>query len=63
MEMDDKTIEELRLLEPRKAYDTVRRAVLQSPFGTSSEDLLAAMEQMVDAGILTWEQIEEFEEA
>jgi hypothetical protein len=63
MEIDEKTLETLRNLEPRKAYESVRQAVLQNPWGASSEDLLAAMTQMVDAGILSWQQIEEFEES
>jgi hypothetical protein len=61
MELDDMTLETLRELEPRKAYDAVRRAVQQSPWGSSSEDMLSAMEQMVEAGILTWAQIDQFD--
>ena len=63
MELDEKTIEALRALEPRQAYDSVKRAVQQSPWGSSSEDMLSAMEQMVEAGILTWAQIDRFEES
>jgi hypothetical protein len=61
MEMDAKTLEQLRLLGPREAYETVRRAVLQSHWGASSDDLLRALEQAVEAGILTWDDVESFE--
>ena len=61
MEIDHRTIEELRSVEPRRAYDTVRRAVFESPGGASSEDFQAALEQLVDEGILSWDEIEQFE--
>ncbi len=61
MEMDEKTLEHLRTLAPREAYESVRRAVLQNPWGASSEDLQAALDQMIGAGILTWEDVEGFE--
>ena len=61
MEIDDKSLEDLRNLGPRKAYEAVRRAVLQNPWGASSEDLEAALEQVVAAGILTWDDVERFE--
>ena len=63
MEMDEETLEELRRLAPRKAYESVRRAVLNNPWGASSEDLHAALEQVVAAGILSWEEVEEFEQS
>jgi hypothetical protein len=61
MEMDEKSLEQLRRLEPRQVYESVRQAVLQNPWGASSEDLHAALEQVVSAGILTWEDVEHFE--
>ncbi len=63
MEIDEKTLEEMKAMEPRKAYESVRLAVLANPWGSSSEDLLSAFEQVVNAGILTWEQVEGFEES
>ena len=63
MEMDEESLESLRGLDPRTAYDTVRRAVLQNPWGASSEDMQAALEQAVAAGILTWDDVERFEQA
>lgn len=59
---DAETIARLRALGPRKAFEHVRNAVHQSPGGTSSEDFLQAFETLVDHGVLTWEQIEEYEE-
>jgi hypothetical protein len=61
MELDETSLEELRRLDPRKAYEAVRRAVLQNPWGASSEDLRTALEQVVEAGILTWDEVESFE--
>ena len=63
MEIDDKSLEDLRSLGPRMAYETVRRAVLQNPWGASSEDLRSALDQMIAAGILTWDDVERFEES
>jgi hypothetical protein len=62
MEIDEKSLEELKALGPRRAYDTVRRAVLQNPWGASSDDLMTALEQVVEAGILSWDDVERFEE-
>jgi len=33
MEMDEESLERLRSLGPRQAYEAVRRAGLQSPWG------------------------------
>ena len=63
MEIDDTSLDELRCLGPRKAYEAVRRAVLQNPWGASSDDLQSALEQVVAAGILTWDDVERFEES
>lgn len=62
MEMDEKSLQSLRRLEPREAYESIRRAVLRNPWGSSSEDLQSVLEQAVGEGILTWEEIERFEE-
>jgi hypothetical protein len=61
MEIDRKTLEDLRELEPREAWEQVRRAVYQSPGGAASEDFQAALEQLVAEGILSWDEIEQFE--
>jgi len=63
MEIDEKSLEHLRSLGPRAAYDSVRRAVLQNPWGASSDDFQAALEQVVAAGILTWDDVEIFEQS
>lgn len=60
---DAETLEKLRAIGPRKAYERVRATVHQLPGGASSEEFQQAFETMVDHGILSWEQIEEFEEA
>lgn len=63
MEIDEESLEDLRSLGPRKAYEAVRRAVLQNPWGASSEDLRSALEQVIAAGILSWDDVERFEES
>jgi len=61
MEIDRRTLDDLRELGPRDAYESVRRAVYQYPGGVSSEDFQSALEQLVHEGILSWDEIERFE--
>jgi hypothetical protein len=63
MEIDEGSLEDLRRLGPRQAYDALRRAVLSNPWGASSEDLRAVFEQAVAARVLSWDDIERFEES
>lgn len=58
---DPETLDRLRILPPRQAYEDVRDAVYRSG-AVSSDDFLDAFEELVERGILTWEQIEEFGE-
>ena len=57
---DPETLELIRTLTPRQAYDKVRQHVYRSGARTS-EDFREAFEELVEHGILTWEQVEEFE--
>jgi len=57
---DPETLDRLRTMTPRQAYSTAKNAVYGSG-AVGSEDFLDAYEQMVDEGILTWEQVGEFE--
>lgn len=57
---DPETLEGFRGLSPREAFDRTRQLVYRSGARTS-EDFRQAFEQLVEHGILTWEQIEEFE--
>jgi len=61
MEIDRRTLDDLRELGPRDAFETVRRAVYQYPGGVSSEDFQEVLEQLVQEGILSWDAIERFE--
>lgn len=54
------TMERLRAMEPRAAYDTAREALLRLG-SAGSEDFLDLWQQLVDEGVLTWDQVEEFE--
>jgi hypothetical protein len=62
LEFDRETIERFRALAPRDAFQAVRDAVYGAG-GASSDDFLDAYEQLVEQGILDWEQIAEFERA
>lgn len=57
---DPETLEVFRKLPPRQAYEKVRDHVYRSG-AVSSDDFRDAFEELVDHGILTWEQVEEFQ--
>ncbi len=57
---DPETLERLRTMTPRQAFATARESVFRSG-PVSSEDFLDVYEQLVEEGILTWDQMEEFE--
>jgi hypothetical protein len=63
IDFDPETIEKLRALGPRRAYEEIRRTIHRLPGGASSEEFQQAFEAMVDHGVLSWEQIEEYETA
>lgn len=56
---DPETLERFRTLSPRQAYDRAKYLVYRDG-STTSDDFLEAYGQLVEHGILTWEQIEEF---
>ncbi len=58
--LDSESIERLREMSPHKAYMDLKSTVYRGG-AVSSEDFQSAFEQLVDAGILTWDQIDEFE--
>jgi hypothetical protein len=58
--LDPDTVERLRALKPKQAFQEARDAVYRAG-GAGSDDFLDVCEQLVDAGILTWDQIEEFQ--
>jgi hypothetical protein len=57
--LDPETLERLRKLRPEQAYREVTDAVYQSG-SVGSEDFMDAYALLVESGILTWKQIEEF---
>jgi len=57
---DPETVSRLRRAHPREAFWEVKQAIYKTG-GASSEDFLNAFEELVDAGVLSWDQIEEFE--
>ncbi len=57
---DRETLDRLRTMTPRQAYMEAKNAVFRSG-AVSSEDFLDVYEQMVEQGILTWDQVEEYE--
>lgn len=58
--LDSETVERLRRMPARSAFDEVRAAVFRSG-PASSEDFVDVYEQLVEAQVLTWDQIEDFE--
>ena len=59
---DPETLDRFRTLPARRAYEEARDAVWRAGAATS-DDFLDVYQELVDAGILDWEQIEAFEEA
>jgi hypothetical protein len=59
---DPETLERFRRSDPREAFWEVKASIYRMG-GASSEDFLSAFDELVDAGVLSWEQIEEFERA
>jgi hypothetical protein len=58
--LDVDSVERLREMTPREAYHDVKRTIFRAG-GVTSDDFQSAFDQLIEAGILTWEQIEEFE--
>jgi hypothetical protein len=57
--LDPEQIEILRGLPAREAFDRVKDALYRNG-GATSEEFLDAFEEMVELGILTPEQLEEY---
>ncbi len=57
---DPDTLERFRGASPRDVFWEAKAAIYRTG-AASSEDFLDAFEEIVDAGILSWEQVEEFE--
>ena len=61
MRFDDETLDRFRVLAPPEAFRAAKHAVWAAgPVG--SEDFLDIYEQLIEEGILTRDQIEEFDE-
>jgi len=61
IKFDPETLERFRHLTPQEIYSEVTEAVHRSPVTAGSEDFLDALEVLVDEGILSWDQIQNFE--
>ena len=57
---DSETIERWRRLGPAATYREARASLFRQG-ASSSEDLLDAFEDLVERGLLSWEDIEQFE--
>jgi len=57
---DPRTIDELRALPAAEAFARVRKALYEGG-ATMSADFHEAYEELVELGILTWDQVEEFD--
>ncbi len=57
---DPETLERLRTMTARQAFSVAKEAVYRSgPVG--SDDFLDVYSQLVEEGILTWEEVESFD--
>jgi len=61
IKFDFETLERFRRLTPGQIYTEVTEAVHRVSGGAGSEDFLDALETLVGEGILSWDQIENFE--
>ena len=59
MEFDEQTLDRLRNMSPREAFEAAKDAVYRSG-AVSSDDFLDAFDTLVEHGVLTREQIDEF---
>ena len=57
---DPETLERWQRLGPKVAYSEARDSLFQQGASTS-EEFLDVWEDLVDKGLLTWEEIEAFE--
>jgi hypothetical protein len=62
VKFDSETLQRFRGLSPHEVYTEVIETVRRSPETKGSEDFLDALDALVDEGILTWDQIENFED-
>ena len=60
LRLDEETIERLRSLGPEKAVFVARDAVFATE-EAGSEDFLDLYEQLVEEGILSWDQVEQYD--
>ena len=60
-EFDPTTLDRWRRLGPRTAFTEAREALLKLG-ATSSDDLLDVYEELVEQGLLSWEDISSFED-
>jgi hypothetical protein len=58
-EFDRETIERFRAMPARRAFEEAKSAVYRSG-PVSSDDFMDIFSQLVDEGILTWDQVEDF---
>jgi hypothetical protein len=57
--LDQETIERYRSLSARDAFEQAKSTAYRAG-AVGSDDFLDLFEQLVDEGILTWDQVEEF---
>jgi hypothetical protein len=61
VKFDVKTLERFRTMTPQQIYREVTDAVHQAAGPKGSEDFVDALDSLVDEGILSWDQIQNFE--
>ena len=61
VKFDVKTLERFRTMTPHEIYREVTAAVHGIEGSKGSEDFVDALDSLVDEGILSWDQIQNFE--
>jgi hypothetical protein len=61
VKFDAQTLERFRTMTPHEIYREVTSAVHQVEGPKGSEDFVDALDSLVDEGILSWDQIQNFE--
>jgi len=59
--LDPESLERLQLMPPEQRLETVRTVCYKAPGGGGSDQYVEMLEELVELGILTWDEIEAFE--
>ena len=61
VKFDPETLQRFRTMTPQEVCREVTEAVHRAPGPKGSEDFLDTLDSLVDEGILSWDQIQNFD--